>query len=151
MSNQQNRKGNSGVNPLAVAAAVGLGALAAAGGYLFGRYQESCEAEEAAKVTQSQRRAPPTAPTVHQRQPPTRVSSQSQEDNDLVKPEKRDRECVICFRGFDDLMNSDEELHTTPCGHIFCYKCIRKALEERGRCPICRERVDPEHTLRIYL
>jgi len=155
MSNQ-NRKGNSssGVNPLGIAAAVGIGALAAVGGYLFGRFQEASEAEaNAAKVPQQ--RPSQTRDTTHAQPPRQRSLASTNDDEvdeDLQKPGgARDRECVICFREFDELMKNDEEIHTTPCGHVYCLKCIRKALTEKGRCPICRTHVDPDHTLRIFL
>jgi len=150
MSNQ-NKKGNSGVNPLGIAAAVGIGALAAVGGYLFGRFQEASEAEaSAAKLPQQ--RPSQTQETTHAQPQRQHSSNSTNDDEDLQKPGGgRDRECVICFREFDDLMRNDEEIHTTPCGHVFCLKCIRKALIEKGKCPICRTRVDPDHTLRIFL
>jgi len=151
MSNQRN-KGNSGVNPVAIAAGVGLGALAAVGGYLFGRYQESCEAEA---------KAPPlyrpttttTGATGGQVQTEAHGVEHVHDSNntDELKKPGRDRECIICFREFEDLMKNDEEIHTTPCGHVFCYKCIHKSLLETRKCPVCRHTVLPEHTLRIFL
>ncbi|XP_076316200.1 E3 ubiquitin-protein ligase COP1-like isoform X2 [Tachypleus tridentatus] len=43
--------------------------------------------------------------------------------------------CPICF----DLI---EEAHMTKCGHTFCFKCIRRALEQSNRCPKCNFVID---------
>jgi len=143
----QDRK--SGVNPVGIIAAIGIGAVAAVGGYLFGRFQETQEEEKVQSAqrqsSQPQRQRPPvTSPTL------TGNNLPDDADEKFEKP-TRDRECVICFREFQDVMKDNEEIHTTPCGHVFCYKCIHKALVERGRCPVCRNHVEVDHTLRIYL
>jgi peroxin-10 len=32
---------------------------------------------------------------------------------------------------------------STPCGHIFCWKCIHDSIRSRNECPLCRESVIP--------
>jgi len=65
--------------------------------------------------------------------------------------EKLVRECDICLTDFSKLKSSNMEIHTTPCGHIFCKTCIDEALALQPRCPICRKAAFPNQTLRIYL
>jgi len=38
--------------------------------------------------------------------------------------------CPICFEMI-------EEAYITRCGHSFCYRCIRRSLDESNRCPKC--------------
>ena len=42
-------------------------------------------------------------------------------------------QCPICLRD-----RCSDEIHITSCGHIFCKKCIGKALERSTQCPVCR-------------
>ncbi|KAJ7732897.1 hypothetical protein B0H16DRAFT_1732628 [Mycena metata] len=39
--------------------------------------------------------------------------------------------CAIC-------LGPKSHLVTTPCGHTYCYVCIRKSLESSWHCPSCR-------------
>ncbi|XP_028988017.1 E3 ubiquitin-protein ligase COP1 [Betta splendens] len=55
------------------------------------------------------------------------LNSYEDKTNDFV--------CPICF----DMI---EEAHMTKCGHSFCFKCIRKSLEDSNRCPKCNYIVD---------
>ena len=43
-------------------------------------------------------------------------------------------ECCICM----DSINSAINNCTTPCGHMFCFQCLAKALEQNNTCPMCR-------------
>jgi len=43
-------------------------------------------------------------------------------------------ECCICM----DVINSNKNNCTTPCGHSFCFKCLAKSLEKKNTCPCCR-------------
>ena len=56
-------------------------------------------------------------------------------------------ECCICM----DSINSAINNCTTPCGHMFCFQCLAKALEQNNTCPMCRavlmEVPDEEETL----
>ena len=40
--------------------------------------------------------------------------------------------CTICFD------NISEPL-LTPCGHMFCHKCIKTCLKNKQQCPICKK------------
>ena len=50
-----------------------------------------------------------------------------------------------------DSINSAINNCTTPCGHMFCFQCLAKALEQNNTCPMCRavlmEVSDEEETL----
>lgn len=54
--------------------------------------------------------------------------------NNAVK--RRRFECSICL---EDLDNQD--MSTTPCGHLFCTACITKAVRNHCVCPLCQEPV----------
>ena len=55
----------------------------------------------------------------------------------LVHKEKQSQEdsqdsniCPIC-------LDKEKNIHVSPCGHMFCYECIKKLNDKR--CPICRK------------
>lgn len=41
-------------------------------------------------------------------------------------------ECAICLQSV-----IGKEPTTTKCGHLFCGPCIKRAIEERRKCPLC--------------
>ena len=51
--------------------------------------------------------------------------------------------CVVCLQ---ELCNN---LTCTPCGHVFHHKCIRKCLESKVSCPLCREKTSNNKLLNI--
>jgi len=56
-----------------------------------------------------------------------------------------EKDCSICY----EIMI---EPVTTSCGHNFCYNCLRKAVETKMTCPICRaeiEDIDEENDFSI--
>ena len=48
--------------------------------------------------------------------------------------EAEERECAICLE--DDFALRD--LSITPCGHLFCTRCITDEIRVRHKCAICR-------------
>lgn len=44
------------------------------------------------------------------------------------------KECPICYEIIGEKNNCN-----TPCGHLFCFSCITKALSKNSTCPCCRE------------
>ena len=52
--------------------------------------------------------------------------------------------CNICF--------SDEPINpiTTPCTHLFCFKCIKEWIHHKINCPCCRRKFDINEVLEYY-
>lgn len=46
-------------------------------------------------------------------------------------PEDTTEECIIC-------QDEPYEPVILPCGHVFCYKCLVRWIEENNTCPTCR-------------
>ena len=53
--------------------------------------------------------------------------------------------CPICMDSSKQVASEDSEhgllkrrMVSTPCGHIFCNECLRKALKRAPCCPKCR-------------
>lgn len=42
--------------------------------------------------------------------------------------------CPICMIEIEEALDPE----TTNCGHVFCGKCLERALVERPVCPVCR-------------
>ncbi|KAL5562132.1 hypothetical protein UlMin_031879 [Ulmus minor] len=40
---------------------------------------------------------------------------------------------------------------STKCGHIFCKKCIKTAIDKSGKCPTCRKKVTHRELIRVFL
>lgn len=54
--------------------------------------------------------------------------------------------CAICLEYIDS-----QDLACTPCGHLFCFECIKKAATDRAACPACTEPVHLNILRRLYL
>lgn len=52
--------------------------------------------------------------------------------------------CPIC-------MNELVEAASTVCGHIFCQKCIKAAIQAQKKCPTCRKKLTAGQQHRVYL
>lgn len=48
---------------------------------------------------------------------------------------REEKECCICY----EVIDSDKNNCTTPCGHTFCFICIAKSMKVRNTCPCCRQ------------
>lgn len=55
-------------------------------------------------------------------------------------------ECPICFKCI-----ANQNLSSTPCGHVFCSTCIDKSIRSRAVCPSCDKPVRLSTLRRLYL
>lgn len=62
--------------------------------------------------------------------PQTNVNCNTGESEELPI-EVADFECALCMRLFFEPV-------TTPCGHMFCLKCLERCLDHAPHCPLCR-------------
>ncbi|XP_066517577.1 LON peptidase N-terminal domain and RING finger protein 2 [Hoplias malabaricus] len=54
-----------------------------------------------------------------------------------------DMECSLCMRLFYEPV-------TTPCGHMFCLKCLERCLDHNPNCPLCKENISEYLAARGY-
>lgn len=52
--------------------------------------------------------------------------------------------CPICLEAM-------EQMATTPCGHVYCFKCLQDALKVQKKCPKCRKNCTLKQVHRVYL
>ena len=38
-----------------------------------------------------------------------------------------------------------------PCGHVFCFRCIRKKLDEQTFCPLCLAKTKPSKIIKLFI
>ena len=59
-------------------------------------------------------------------------------------------ECPICIRTCAEIRKANEKLMTTPCGHLFCKKCLDESLRHSYRCAKCRQPVMKQKCITIF-
>ncbi|XP_010247060.1 PREDICTED: uncharacterized RING finger protein C548.05c-like isoform X2 [Nelumbo nucifera] len=52
--------------------------------------------------------------------------------------------CPVCMGPLVEEMS-------TKCGHIFCKKCIKAAIQAQSKCPTCRRKLTMKDMIRVYL
>ena len=65
--------------------------------------------------------------------------SKSLEKQSIVE---NDGSCAICLENF-----SDEYVQIKQCHHCFHYDCIRRFLQDKAMCPLCRKNIGPPQGL----
>ena len=58
-----------------------------------------------------------------------KITNKKEDDEE----EDEDNMCGICLCEI-----ASDDIGTTKCGHLFCYKCLKSSIESMHKCPICR-------------
>ena len=53
-------------------------------------------------------------------------------------------QCSICLESI-----SENEIAITPCGHLYCYKCIYTSYSIKKECPICRNDIKIDEIVKV--
>lgn len=87
---------------------------------------------------------PPPTPKASKRK--TRKEKDEEGGGDL-------KGCPICLDAWDSLKRKQVPIWTTPCGHLFCYPCLRQAIHQQrgGACPQCRGHIKMAQCHKIFL
>ncbi|KRY73472.1 AP-2 complex subunit sigma [Trichinella pseudospiralis] len=62
-----------------------------------------------------------------------------------------DLQCPACFSSFEEILNEGNAVLTTPCGHVFCARCIYTVFSGRRslKCPICRRNISESNMRKL--
>lgn len=79
-------------------------------------------------------------------------ASTSSTDDPVVEGTKRNKiTCPICWDDEETIKRRKRQLMSTTCGHIFCDKCIRNAVQIQNKCPTCRKKLSLRQLHPIFL
>lgn len=70
----------------------------------------------------------------------------SMETDPKTEVNPKQMECAICLEYIEN-----QHLANTPCGHLFCFECIKKEVTVRGKCPTCTTPVQLTSLQLLYL
>jgi len=116
--------------------AAGIGAAGLVAYKMFGCESPTAVAHQRARPVLS---SPP---------PPQRTFDETEAEDSSPS---RDPVCSICCNKLALVAEKNEDIHVTPCGHVYCHYCIYRWLQTRTSCPTCMKMVRPSETRRIYL
>lgn len=80
----------------------------------------------------------------------TEPSTSSSEDPAGKTPSKKIC-CPICLDDEETIKRRKRRLMSTTCGHVFCDKCIRSAVQMQSKCPTCRKKLTLRQLHPIFL
>ena len=63
---------------------------------------------------------------------------------DANKLEEENKKCMICLENY----NSNEKVTALPCIHLFHTNCIKKWMEKKRECPICKLRLTQTNVIK---
>ncbi|XP_073906460.1 LON peptidase N-terminal domain and RING finger protein 2 isoform X3 [Castor canadensis] len=66
--------------------------------------------------------------------PQRNMNSKIGEDSEELLIDATDFECALCMRLLFEPV-------TTPCGHMFCLKCLERCLDHAPHCPLCKDKL----------
>eukprot|EP00118_Oscarella_pearsei_P002808 m.11714 g.11714 ORF g.11714 m.11714 type:complete len:253 (+) comp23552_c1_seq2:70-828(+) len=74
------------------------------------------------------------------------------ENNDGDGSIRRKITCPVCLDTAQQIQSDKRrKLVSTSCGHVFCNKCIRGAVQRQHSCPTCRQRLTLKQFHPLYL
>lgn len=58
---------------------------------------------------------------------------------------------ILVIINYFQIKRRKSQLMSTTCGHVFCDKCIRSAVQLQRRCPTCRKKLSLKQLHAIFL
>lgn len=74
-----------------------------------------------------------------------------------LTPARKDTSCeinpfvILVIINYFQIKRRKSQLMSTTCGHVFCDKCIRSAVQLQRRCPTCRKKLSLKQLHAIFL
>ncbi|XP_029212837.2 uncharacterized protein [Acropora muricata] len=81
----------------------------------------------------------------------TQDSSLNSSSSSPKEQKNYDITCPICMDDDKAIKRRKSQLMSTTCGHVFCDKCIRSAVQLQRRCPTCRKKLSLKQLHAIFL
>ncbi|XP_068745190.1 uncharacterized protein [Montipora capricornis] len=78
-------------------------------------------------------------------------SISSTEDPNSEQTQKNKIVCPVCLDDDQTLKKRKRQLTSTTCGHVFCDRCIRSAVQLQNKCPTCRKKLSLRQLHPIFL
>ncbi|XP_022080843.1 E3 ubiquitin-protein ligase RNF4-like [Acanthaster planci] len=80
------------------------------------------------------------------------LSSEVATPPDMIgTPGRKQVKCPVCMDNETQIRANGLQLNSTICGHIFCNRCIRRAVQSQHRCPTCRTKLTMRQIHPIFL